>query len=254
MTNTTSELRWRRLPVTVPEAQLSPEMDAQLPATGSPAPWRLAGRGVHWAAKAHRSDRSLLPPSVRSGAIPLRRMGFAVRYSHTPVGTYNELGAAIVYLRYGLVRVHIPFLPVDSAATTRGGRENWSLPKTLATFTGDPDAESTFTATGPDWSVSMTTGPASAARPIRIPAVAGFGPVAALASALVGIEQVDGDGRRGLAAIERLPELKLSMAGARVTVETSGSPALQQLFPSGTYRGGTVTYDDLHLGAARIRA
>ncbi|WP_055784322.1 acetoacetate decarboxylase family protein [Williamsia sp. Leaf354] len=249
-----SESRWRGLASTIPEGVATPAMNDALPDVGSPAPWSIAGRGVFWSAKARRSDRDLLPPALARFAVPLLRVGFGVRYSHTPVGTYNELGGVIVYARPGGVFGHIPFLPVDSAATMRGGRENWALPKVLAEFSGDPAERSEFTASGDGWSVGVSVGDAAPARALAVPKALGW-PI--LSSVIVpvisGMEQVFADGSRARTGALDIPDFDITTAETTVTVSTTGSEPLRRLFPDRAYRGNVITYRDVVLGAPRIR-
>ena len=50
-----------------------------------------------------------------------------VAYAETPVGPYGE--ALLADLRLPL-RITVPWIVVDSAASAAGGREHWGLPKT----------------------------------------------------------------------------------------------------------------------------
>jgi hypothetical protein len=61
----------------------------------------------------------------------------------------------------------IPFMAVDSRTSLVGGRSNWSLPKSLATFTGKPEAGTTMSAYGPDWSVRVNARAVGPALPAR---------------------------------------------------------------------------------------
>ncbi len=53
----------------------------------------------------------------------------ALAYAQTPVGPYGE--ALLAELRPPL-RITVPWIVVDSAASVAGGREHWGLPKELA--------------------------------------------------------------------------------------------------------------------------
>ncbi|MGZ8177670.1 acetoacetate decarboxylase family protein [Williamsia sp. SKLECPSW1] len=252
-----SRFRWTDLPSTVPEGVATDEMLSRTPEQGSPAPWRIAGTGVWWSTRAHRADRELLPASLRRGAVPLLRVGFAVTYSETPVGGYHELGGAILYARLGGIFGHIPFLPVDSAATMRGGRENWALPKVLADFTGDPAADTTVTASGSgpdgDWSVAITADTAGASKQVRIPQAATGSIATRLISAVSGLEQVDADGVCGRTGFADLGAMSLTTTPTRIRLSTSGSPRLRQLFADRSHKGGTIDYSGVTLAAPRIR-
>jgi hypothetical protein len=99
-----------------------------------PAPWELDVEGVVWA------DRAW--PVAAGGML---------RYHDSPVGPYSEVWAtpAVRLGRRG-PELSIPFMAVDSLASLAGGRANWGLPKTLATFTTAP-----LGAAGDDWSVRV---------------------------------------------------------------------------------------------------
>jgi hypothetical protein len=99
-----------------------------------PSPWELDVEGVVWA------DR----------AWPLA-VGGMLRYRDSPVGPYAEVWATpgIRLGRHG-PELTIPFMAVDSLASLRGGRANWGLPKTLATFSSAP-----LVARGDGWSVHV---------------------------------------------------------------------------------------------------
>ena len=66
---------------------------------------------------------------VRLGVHRRRLTALAVvAYAETPVGAYGE--ALLAELRLPL-RVTVPWIVVDSAASVAGGRQHWALPKTL---------------------------------------------------------------------------------------------------------------------------
>jgi hypothetical protein len=124
---------------------------AALPDTAPPAPWRCRCDAVVWLARPNRSARAVLAPGVAETGRPVAVVGGFVRYRDTPVGSYDEvLGAVALAGRHG-IRASVPFMAVDSAISVVGGRSNWSLPKTLAEFTGDP--ASGVRAGAPGWSV-----------------------------------------------------------------------------------------------------
>jgi hypothetical protein len=64
------------------------------------------------------------------------------------------------------VAVTIPFMAVDSRDSVVGGRQNWSLPKVLARFTGEP-AELAMTAEGDGWTVRVTARPIAPKLPVK---------------------------------------------------------------------------------------
>jgi hypothetical protein len=78
-----------------------------------------------------------------------------VSYASTPVGRYDEIFGLIALLRGKKVYGHVPFMAVDSADSVAGGRANWWLPKTLATFAGDA-AGGRMTAEAEGWRVRVS--------------------------------------------------------------------------------------------------
>ena len=96
---------------------------------------------------------------VRSGRA-LATVGGLVAYADTPVGSYNEVFGVVAYRDGRSVRGTIPFMAVDSVTSLVGGRGNWSLPKTLAEFTGEPSAAGcVMSAEGDGWLVRATARP-----------------------------------------------------------------------------------------------
>ena len=74
-----------------------------------------------------------------------------VSYAETPVGPYGE--ALLAELRLPL-RITVPWIVVDSAASAAGGRQHWGLPKQLARLDLriglDRDEQQAEVATAPD--------------------------------------------------------------------------------------------------------
>jgi len=141
----------------VAESTLDDATAASLPAEAPAAPWECDSTGIVWVSRG-RGVRdvlgTLLPPDGRAGAV----FGGMVAYSRTPVGPYREVFGG-VGLRSGRdVSVSIPFMAVDSRDSVVGGRQNWSLPKVLAEFTGNPESRA-MTATGDGWTVRVTARP-----------------------------------------------------------------------------------------------
>jgi len=69
---------------------------------------------------------------VRLGLHRWRPTALAVvSYADTPVGPYGE--ALLAELRLPL-RITVPWIVVDSAASALGGRQHWALPKELTTL------------------------------------------------------------------------------------------------------------------------
>ena len=181
----------------VPESTLDEATGASLPAEAPSAPWECDSIGVVWwgraAGVAASSVRDLLPRSGR----PVVVVGGLISYQRTPVGPYHEVFGGIGVRQGRGVEMSIPFMAVDSRDSVVGGRQNWSLPKVLAEFTGEPGPRIPLTASGDGWSVRVT------ARPIgpRLPApmkgrVVQRWPDGAVRSAVL-----SGRGRSGLAVV-----------------------------------------------------
>ena len=136
----------------LPESALSPEHLAALPPGAPPAPWVCRARAVFWLQRSHRR-----PPFDWLGSPMPFALGGFVDYLDTPVGRYREVFAGNL-LRDGVrPLVQIPFMAVDSPASVAGGRLNWALPKTMATFDVDlPNA--TGRAEGDGWAISIRPG------------------------------------------------------------------------------------------------
>jgi hypothetical protein len=58
-------------------------------------------------------------------------------------------------------------MAVDSAASVVGGRQNWSLPKTLASFDGLPGAGEPVAARGPGWTMRASARVIGPTLPVR---------------------------------------------------------------------------------------
>lgn len=162
---TSAELR------TVPgvsESTLDEATAATLPAAAPPAPWECESVGVIWwgraAGVARTSVRDVLPGSGR----PLIVVGGLISYRRTPVGPYHEVFGG-VGVRHGRgVEVSIPFMAVDSPDSVVGGRQNWSLPKVLARFSGEPGAGVASAAEGDGWTLRVAARPLGPAVPARM--------------------------------------------------------------------------------------
>jgi hypothetical protein len=163
----------------------------------TPAPWNCRCRAVVWLTG---------PPAARPESLPDRRplctvAGF-VSYIATPVGTYDEVFASVGVLHRGLIRGHVPFMPVDSPDSMAAGRANWSLPKTLGTFTGSPLER--IEASGDGWRVAAVAHP----RGPRVPAFA-----------LAAIVQRFPDGRLRKAGMRFRGRARLATIEVQSTVE-----------------------------------
>ena len=127
--------------------------DVHLPGDVPPAPWRCTFDGVIWVQRAGRGATALLPAPLRQAAAPRLLLGAHLHYTDTPVGPYSEVFAALV-VRLGVrPAAHVPFMAVDDPRSLRGGRANWSLPKTVARFTGDPAGAGVLEAVGLRWRI-----------------------------------------------------------------------------------------------------
>lgn len=120
----------------VPETALSDELLARLPDNLAPAPWECRFSGLVWSGRGGKAAQAALPARL-CHARALATVGGFVRYEDTPVGPYDEV--------FGQVASHegrkpwgsVTFMAVDSEASLVGGRTNWSMPKTLASFDGE---------------------------------------------------------------------------------------------------------------------
>jgi hypothetical protein len=149
----------------VPESTLDDAVAASLPPEAPAAPWECESTGIVWLCRGRGVRETLgglLPPEGKATVV----VGGMVSYSRTPVGPYHEVFGGIG-LRSGRdVSVSIPFMAVDSRDSVVGGRQNWSLPKVLAEFTGEPGTRS-MTARGDGWTVRVTARPLAPRLPVR---------------------------------------------------------------------------------------
>lgn len=130
----------------VSETTLPPSLIADLPANLAPAPWSVRGSAVVWWTRAGAGARAALPESLAETHKPVMVIGGFVRYSDTPVGTYDEVFGIVTSKGPGGAKdivSTVAFMAVDSPTSLVGGRTNWSMPKTLASFEGAPDSEMT---------------------------------------------------------------------------------------------------------------
>ena len=207
-----------------PQTALRPEDLATLPATAPPPPWRITAAALLWTdrpdVRARAAIDAVVPREVSAGATPIATVGALIRYLRTPVGRYREVIGAVVYRRGATVFTHIPFIAVDSAASVVGGRTNWALPKTLASFEGQPAHGVSMAATGNDWCVEATPMSYRLMVPMLVPkllAVVQLGPHRSLWSV-----------RPSCYGVTRL---------ARIDVRMTAAPTLRDWFPSGIRRG-----------------
>jgi hypothetical protein len=141
----------------VPETLIPDTLVRQLPANLAPAPWRVRCSAVVWWSRAGTAAAAALPSALRETATPVGVVGGLARYEETPVGPYDEVFGVVVHRTGRSVRSTVAFMAVDSTASLVGGRTNWSMPKTLARFDGEPTSGRSFSAigdAGSEWTVS----------------------------------------------------------------------------------------------------
>ena len=142
----------------VAETTLPPSLIAGLPSNLAPAPWSVRGSAVVWWNRAGASARAALPDPLVETHRPVMVIGGFVRYADTPVGTYDEVFGIVTSKGPGGARdvvSTVAFMAVDSPTSLVGGRTNWSMPKTLASFDGAPDSEmSARSTTDRSWMVT----------------------------------------------------------------------------------------------------
>jgi hypothetical protein len=207
-----------------PETALRREDLASLPANAPPAPWRVTAAALLWTdrpdARARAAIDAVVPTEVSAGATPIATVGALIRYLRTPVGSYSEVIGAVVYRRGATVFTHVPFIAVDSPASVVGGRTNWALPKTLASFDGQPADGMVMAATGDGWCVEATPTAHRLVVPMLIPKV--------LALVQLGLHRTVWSVRPSCCGVTRL---------ARVDVRVTAAATLRNWFPSGIRHG-----------------
>jgi len=222
------------------ETNLTPELLAQLTDEPAPAPWRGSARMLTWWSRLDPARASavanLLPPVLRA-ARPLATVGALVSYSDTPVGPYDEVIAGVLLRQGRAVFAHVPFIAVDSPASAVSGRVNWALPKTLASFDGEPADGATMTATAGDWKVTATTRTRGPVLPFVVPP-------------LGGVVQA---GPRGSRWSVRTGMLHGRAQLAHVTVDVTAPGPLAALLTSGRYTGMLCRHLALSLPGATIQ-
>jgi hypothetical protein len=149
----------------VPESTLDDVTAASLPVAAPPAPWECDSTGIVWLTRG-RDVRAvlgdLLPPDGKAAVV----IGGLICYQRTPVGAYREVFGGVGLRKGRDVSVSIPFMAVDSPDSVVGGRQNWSLPKVLAEFTGEPETRA-MTASGDGWTVRVTARPIGPRFPVK---------------------------------------------------------------------------------------
>jgi len=220
----------------VPETVLAPDLLAGLPDNLAPAPWTVQADAVVWWGRAGAAAQAALPAALRESARATFVVGGMVRYRESPVGVYDEVFGVIGCRRGRQVFSTVAFMAVDSPTSLVGGRTNWSMPKTLASFTGSvSDQMSATGAGGASWSVSART------RVIGPPMPARGGGV---------IEQVFPD---GVVRSCRMSSKGRSRA-ALVTVGVSSSGPLPEWLRPGRHLGAVLTGATMSFTAPRFVA
>jgi len=152
----------------VPETQLSSDVLASLPPNLAPAPWTVLADAVVWWGRAPAAAQRALPAPLASTSRAVVVVGGMVRYRESPVGSYDEVFGVIGCRRGRRFFSTVAFMAVDSPASLVGGRTNWSMPRTLARFSGSPSASMSAQGSGgEDWAVTSRArviGPALPAR------------------------------------------------------------------------------------------
>ncbi|MBB3037370.1 acetoacetate decarboxylase family protein [Hoyosella altamirensis] len=220
----------------VPESALDAEVAERLGANQAPAPWQCLARSVLWFGRGGVAAARAVAPSVGRGGRALGVIGGMVQYFDTPVGSYAEVFGAAGIRNGRRVVGSVPFMAVDSETSLVGGRTNWALPKTLATFEGAPEAGKTMTAQGRDWHVQVT------ARALG-PAV----PMPTLSTALA---QQWPDGSVGLSSMRAWGRVRPAI----VTVEIDAPPTLSGWLRPGRHVGAVFESMEFTLGQPQKEA
>lgn len=220
----------------VPETVLSDALVATLPPNDSEAPWTVNCSAVLWSTRPTRAASESLPAALR-GRRGVVVVGGIVRYLETPVGPYDEV-FGIVMSGYGRQAVGtVTFMAVDSPRSLVGGRANWAMPKTLASFQGGVADRQTVVATGQDtlgWRVS--------ARPRVI------GPRVPVRSRAVTRQEFPG----GILGDSRL-RARGSARPALVDVEVESDGPLADWLRPGKHLGAVADQVTFSLGAPDLR-
>ncbi|WP_166555983.1 acetoacetate decarboxylase family protein [Mycolicibacterium sp. CBMA 226] len=141
----------------VRETELDESIVSSLPPNRAPAPWIGGGHGIWWGRRVSADGAAVLkqqlPEAIQHDANPVAVLGFLLNWTDTPVGSYGEIGALVVMRRGWSVFGHVPFIAVDSPASLVGGRDNWAIPKTLATFDGDPGRDAVASTHGKGYTI-----------------------------------------------------------------------------------------------------
>ena len=148
----------------VAECRLDAETLAALPPNDAPAPWDVDLTGVVWWGRGGRAAAKADGPVSGSAVAAI---GGLVSHARTPVGPYHEVYGAVGVRRGRSVVGTIPFMAVDSPRSLVGGRGNWSLPKCLAQFEGEP-GDAVLSARGAGWLVRVRVRPFGPSYPMAM--------------------------------------------------------------------------------------
>lgn len=158
----------------VAETVILDALVASLPENLSEAPWSCRCEAVVWLGRGGRAARAAFPPALGGGRALVTVGGF-VRYQETPVGPYDEVLGMVGGHRGVRPFGSVGFMAVDSAASLVGGRTNWAMPKTLASFSGAIADRATFSGAGDgpvSWRVQATPRVVGPRLPLRARTVA----------------------------------------------------------------------------------
>jgi hypothetical protein len=144
----------------LPESRLSPADLAKLPDSSPDAPWRCRLSAVAWLQRARHPAFDWRAPTLPWAFVVV------VDYADTPVGPYQEVVASAALRRGRQVLSQVPFIAVDSLTSVHGGRSNWALPKTMATFSGGA-RDGAVSVRGDGWSVTARTSRPGPRLPLR---------------------------------------------------------------------------------------
>jgi hypothetical protein len=147
----------------LPETLLPVDVLDRLPAGTPPPPWSFTVRAIVWCQRA--AVPSPVPSAYRRRILPVA-VGAVVEYLDSPVGPYREIFVGLPLRRLGRPAVHVPFIAVDSLPSLQAGRAYWSLPKTLASFSGTGDRTAV---TGPSWAVDVAVRTLAPPLPLAAP-------------------------------------------------------------------------------------
>jgi Acetoacetate decarboxylase (ADC) len=143
----------------VAESTLDDATVTTLPAGAPGAPWECESTGIVWWGRARGVTGTSAAAAVAGAGRPVVVLGGMISYARTPVGPYHEVFGGLGLRSGRSIEVSIPFMAVDSRDSVVGGRQNWSLPKVLARFTGEPGPRTAMTASGDGWTVRVTARP-----------------------------------------------------------------------------------------------